>query len=311
MEILNKRCPCQMKTRLLKKAGFGVSEIGFGCMSLGEDHSINERLIHNAIDSGINYFDTADLYQKGFNEETLGKALKGKRDEVIIATKVGNEWNIDGTSWRWNPRKSYILKAVDQSLKRLKIDYIDIYQLHGGTIDDPIEEVVEAFELLKQKGKIRHYGLSSIRPNVVNAFLQYSGLVSDMLQYSLLDRRPEEQLMPLLVETETGVMVRGVLAKGLLAGKGISNYLNYIFQIVEKQLDKLISFSNEKMSIAGLSLQWVLSNSYVTSAVIGFRTQDQFNGLLKQYSGKPMDPEVYEALSSVVEVNRYQSHRIE
>jgi len=279
-------------------------------MSLGEDHATNERLIQEAIDGGINYFDTADLYQKGFNEESLGRAISTKRDKLIIATKVGNEWNSDGKTWRWNPRKSYILKAVDQSLKRLKTDYIDIYQLHGGTIEDPIEEVVEAFEVLKEKGKIRHYGLSSIRPIVAKEFLQYPGLVADMLQYSLLDRRAEEQLIPLLADAGVGVMARGVLAKGLLAGKRISNYLDYSSQRVELQLNKLISFSNEKIPLSSLSVQWVLSNKYITSAVVGFSTLVQLREMLSGYRQAPMEPKVYEALSSVLEVNRYENHRL-
>src|ERR1035437_7075729 len=83
-------------------------------------------------DNGINYFDTADLYDKGLNEINIGNALKAKRDQIIIATKVGNQWRSDGTGWDWNPRKDYILKAVEQSLQRLQTNYIDLYQLHGG-----------------------------------------------------------------------------------------------------------------------------------------------------------------------------------
>ncbi len=98
-----------------------------------------------ALDSGINYFDTAELYQAGENERTVGKAFKGMRDRVLIATKVGNQLRPDGSGWDWNPGKDYILEAVDKSLQRLQTGYIDLYQLHGGTLDDPIDENHRSF----------------------------------------------------------------------------------------------------------------------------------------------------------------------
>ena len=215
-----------MKYRLLKRAGISLSEISLGCMSLGTDHAENARIIQSAFEGGINYFDTADIYQNGFNEETVGRAIKPFRKEVFLATKVGNEPNASGDGWNWNPSKSYILKAVEGSLRRLGTEYIDLYQLHGGTIEEDREEVIEAFEQLKESGKILHYGISSIRPNVVRQFASSTPIVSDMLQYSLLDRRPEEELLTLLYENDIGVVVRGALAKGILAQKDLSDYLN-------------------------------------------------------------------------------------
>lgn len=299
-----------MKYRLIKRANLEVSEIAFGCMSLGEDHEENARLIHHAIGAGINYFDTADLYQKGFNEETVGNALLGKRQEVLLATKVGNEWNADGEGWRWNPSKNYILKAVEGSLKRLRTDYIDLYQLHGGTIDDPIDEVIEAFEKLKEDGKIRHYGLSSIRPTVVAEYISRSAAVSDMLQYSLFDRRPEEQLLSLLGDAGAGVMVRGGLAKGLLAGKDISDYLNNSSKSVELLIDKLVSFSNEKIGLSHLSIQWLLANSLVSSVVIGIRKMEQLEDVLRLTQFEEMSVSIRDQLSFVLKPNIYKEHRL-
>jgi aryl-alcohol dehydrogenase-like predicted oxidoreductase len=128
-----------MIRRRLGRSGLEVGVVAFGCMSLGEDHAANARLIHAALDLGIDLFDTADLYRRGQNEETLGRALQGRRHSAIIATKVGNQWRADGSGWDWNPRKSYIKESVQGSLGRLRTDVIDLYQLHGGTIDDPMD----------------------------------------------------------------------------------------------------------------------------------------------------------------------------
>src|SRR5678815_1647425 len=112
-----------MDYRKLGRSDLNISRIGFGCMSLKLDQPENEKIIRAAIDLGINYFDTADLYDKGANEEFLGKTLKQKRSQIIIATKVGNQWRSDGSGWDWNPRREYILQSVEESLKRLQTNY--------------------------------------------------------------------------------------------------------------------------------------------------------------------------------------------
>src|SRR5215210_1374895 len=122
-----------MNYHQLGNSSLKISEVGFGCMSLSGTDEDNANILHHAIDLGVNFFDTADLYNKGMNESSVGKALKAKRDKVILATKVGNQWRPDGSGWDWNPRKEYILATVEESLKRLGTDRIDLYQLHGGT----------------------------------------------------------------------------------------------------------------------------------------------------------------------------------
>uniref|UniRef100_UPI004047F589 aldo/keto reductase n=1 Tax=Roseivirga sp. TaxID=1964215 RepID=UPI004047F589 len=269
-----------MKYRNLPKANISVSEISFGCMSIDMNRDDNLQLIHAAIDGGINYFDTADLYDKGENERFIGEALKAKRKELIIATKVGNQWRKDGSGWDWNPSKDYILKAADESLKRLQTDYIDIYQLHGGTIEDNREEVIEAFELLQTQGKIRYYGISSIRPNVIREFAANSKIVSNMMQYSLLDRRPEEAVLSNLYQQGIGVMVRGGLARGVLARNGSIKYLDNSQQSVYLLLNKMKVFSNENTALSHIALQWILNNPAVTSVVLGMRTLEQVQDAL-------------------------------
>ncbi len=174
--------------------------MGLGCMSLGLDRSVAELILRAAFDLGVTLFDTADLYDHGVNEELVGETLHGIRDRVVIATKVGNRWRPDGSGWEWDPTEKYILHAVHASLRRLKTDYIDLYQVHGGTIEDPAEETVRAFERLLKDGTIRAWGISSIRPNVVRRYAAMAesgtaGLSSEMVQYSVLDRRPEEEVL--------------------------------------------------------------------------------------------------------------------
>ena len=108
-----------MEYRILGKSDLKISRLGFGSMSLQADNPQNERLLHQALERGINYFDTADLYQQGGNESILGRAFKGKRDRIVLATKVGNQWRSDGSGWDWNPSRKYIMEAVEESLKRL------------------------------------------------------------------------------------------------------------------------------------------------------------------------------------------------
>ena len=203
-----------MRSNRLGSSDLLVSEIGLGCMSLGTDPRRAADIVHRAVELGVTFFDTADLYDRGVNEELVGRALRGVRDRVVIASKVGNRWREDGSGWDWDPSKAYIRQAVEGSLRRLGVEVIDLYQLHGGTIDDPVDETIEAFEELKAEGLIRYYGLSSIRPNVIREYVRRSNIASVMMQYSLLDRRPEEEVFGLLLDHGVSVIVRGPVAKG-------------------------------------------------------------------------------------------------
>ncbi|MEM8899061.1 MAG: aldo/keto reductase, partial [Bacteroidota bacterium] len=255
-------------------ADLTVSRISLGCMSLGVDHAENTRLIHHALDLGVNMLDTADLYDRGLNEETVGQAIKGRRDKVILATKVGNQWRPDGSGWDWNPTKAYIKQAVHESLRRLQTDYIDLYQLHGGTLGDPTEETIAAFEELKTEGHIRYYGISSIRPNVIRKWLKEANLTSIMSQYSLLDRRPEEHTFDWIREAGVGVLVRGAVAKGLLSGKSAKAYLGHSQESIQVIQEKM-----QEMDIkpAHLAIQFALRNPAVSTVVMGASSEKQIS----------------------------------
>ena len=298
-----------MKYEILGKSSLNISKIGFGCMSLKPEQKDFNQIIDEAIDHGINYFDTADLYDKGMNETLLGKAFKGKRDKVIIATKAGNQWRPDGSGWDWNPRKDYILKCADESLKRLQVDYIDLFQSHGGTIEDDIDETIEAYEILVKQGKIRYYGLSSIRPNVIREFVKRSNIASVMTQYSLLDRRPEERTLQLLHENHIGVLVRGSVASGLLINKAAKPYLNFNESQVAAAAKAIQSVSSNDRNTAQTAIQYVLKNPAVTAAVVGIRTMEQLKEAVEAIDKEPLTEEEMKILKESVPVNFYEQHR--
>ena len=311
-----------MKYTLLGRSGLNISVIGLGAMSLPDsDEMKTNRIIHQAIELGINYIDTADLYNKGLNETNIGKALKGKRGSVVLATKVGNQWKKDGTGWDWNPRKEYILSAVEESLRRLQTDHIDVYQLHGGTIEDPIDETIEAFELLMQEGKIRHYGISSIRPNVIREYVRRSQIVSVMMQYSLVDRRPEEEILEFLRTNHIGVLVRGTLAQGMLVNKPAKNYLGHGTAAIEKAAAAVHGLSHKnlndgteqvssykKRTAAQTAIRYVLQHPAVTAAVAGVSSLAQLEEIAGTSDVDPLDEQELRLLASSIPANKYEQH---
>ena len=298
-----------MTYKKLGKSLLQVSEIAFGCMSLKAGQNDIAYLIDEAIDKGINFFDTADLYDKGLNEENVGKALKAKRDKILIATKVGNEWRPDGSGWDWNPSKKYILKAVDESLQRLQTDYIDLYQLHGGTIQDPIDEIIEAFEILQAMGKIRYYGISSIRPNVIKKYVDRSNIVSVMMQYSLLDRRPEEICLPLLKQHNIGVLARGSLAGGLLIDKPAKHYLMYNQEEISVVQKAIKEMGEPKQVATKAAIEFVVNNNAITAAVVGIRTILQIKEAVAAIQLPKLNQHKINALIQELKLNYYEDHR--
>lgn len=302
-----------MKINRLGESDLLVSEIGLGCMSLGTDEDKATAIIREALALGITFFDTADLYDAGRNEELVGKAIKGRRADVILATKVGNRRVPGKDGWIWDPSKSYILSAVKDSLRRLGTDYIDLYQLHGGTIDDPVEETIEAFEELKKEGLIRHYGISSIRPNVIREYARSSGIVSLMSQYSLLDRRPEETTLPLLAVSGIGLIARGPLARGILTetgrGKAEGGYLDYAPEEAAAVRAKIAQMTNEGRTLEQTAIHYVLSDPSVSVALPGASSIEQLRRNVSAADSSPLSAEELMALRAATKANTYRDHR--
>ncbi|WKA57274.1 aldo/keto reductase [Planococcus shenhongbingii] len=299
-----------MKKNTLGQSELKVSEIGLGCMSLPLDTQLAAAIIDEAVANGINYFDTADFYNKGENEELIGVLLKKHRQDVIIATKVGNQWSADSDEVKWNATKSYITEQVHNSLKRLQTDYIDLYQLHGGMVTDNTEETIEAFESLKKEGLIRAYGISSIRPNVIRRFLKNSDIASIMMQYSLLDRRPEEYLEEIGTAGRS-VVTRGSLAKGLLTNEGSKRAYNsggYLTYDEEELTTTLQQLQKVHPNLHALSLHSVLQNPAVASVVAGASSASQIKDTLTAYE-TAVSPEQIKQARQLAKLDQYKEHR--
>ena len=211
--------------RVLGKSGLKVSEIGFGLWAAGGDAwgPTNDQEILDAIDfaleQGVNFYDTADVYGAGHSEELLGKAMHNRREQFIVATKIG--WrNFDGA----RGQSAYtsvekLIQGVESNLQRLNTDYIDVMQSHIDFQDPTMETIVEGFQRLQKAGKVKAYGVSTSNFEYLQAFNQDGHCASLQIDYSILNRTAEKEILPYCLQNNIGVIVRGALAMGILAGK--------------------------------------------------------------------------------------------
>lgn len=270
------------------KSGIEISELGLGCMSLGTDYKKAQPNIESAIDNGITYFDTADIYDQGVNEEIVGKALKKyqNRDDIVIGTKVGNRLTDDG-HMTWDPSKKHIKESVKGSLKRLGLNHLDLYQLHGGTIDDPLDETISAFDELKQEGYIRAYGISSIRPNVIDYYLKNSQIETLMSQFNLIDNRPES-LINDVHDKQVKILARGPVFKGLLTSKSVDvideKFKNGVLDYTQDELGSTIASIKElESNLTALSFKYLTSHDAMGSIIVGASSVEQLEENVRNY----------------------------
>lgn len=286
-------------------------------MSIGQNKAEAKAIIEAAIAAGVNHLDTADLYDFGMNEQLIGEIVKDYRKDIILTSKVGNHFNKKTKDWYWDPSKEYILEAAKASLKRLQTDYIDFYMLHGGTIEDPIEETIEAFEQLKQEGWIRAYGISSIRPNVIREYVQKSNIDGVMLQYSLFDRRPEEEILDLLLENKISVLCRGPLAKGMLSisgekqinQKAADGFLTYSQDELKTTFDEISHLIEDSLTMNALALKYVQYHPAVATAVFGASTPSQIIENTNFDHSKKLTAALYQQLQQITKKQNYTAHR--
>jgi aryl-alcohol dehydrogenase-like predicted oxidoreductase len=288
-----------MKYRLLGKTGLRVSEVAFGAWAIGGAMDVSGfavgwrnvtdsesiAAIERALDLGINFFDTADMYGRGHSEELLGKALKGK--DAIIATKVGNR--IDASGARKDFSEPYVREAIEGSLRRLNRDVIDVYQFHNPDGEDyKKHDLLEVLEKLKQEGKIRAAGVSISNPQEGLNLIKHSKVDTIQVLFNVLNQEPVKKLIPEAESKGVGIIVRVPLASGLLTGKfkendrffSDDNRSNYLTQ---KRMKETLTVINElkeitakmEMPLAAVSLAFVLQFSGVSCLIAGVKNPMQ------------------------------------
>jgi aryl-alcohol dehydrogenase-like predicted oxidoreductase len=268
-----------MKTRVLGKNGPTVSAIGLGCMGMSDFYgpaSEEEAVatIHQALDRGVTLIDTADVYGPFTNERLVGRALAGRRDGVVLATKFGNVRTEDGGWLGINGRPEYVRQACDASLKRLGVDHIDLYYQHRVDRQVPIEETVGAMAELVRAGKVRHLGLSEAAPATIRRAHATHPIAALQTEYSLWSRDPEDEILPTLRELGIGFVAYSPLGRGFLTGRFRSptdfaagdwrlNLPRLSGENLAKNLalaDRVRALAAQKKVTAGqLALAWVLA----------------------------------------------------
>jgi aryl-alcohol dehydrogenase-like predicted oxidoreductase len=215
-----------MQTRQLgsKNNLLAVSALGLGCMGMSEfygstDDAESIAVIHRALDAGCVFLDTADMYGPFTNERLVGRAIAGRRDDAVVATKFGNQRNPDGTWVRINGKPEYVRSACDASLERLGVDHIDLYYQHRVDTTVPIEDTVGAMKELVDAGKVRHLGLSEASPATIRRAYAVHPITALQTEYSLWTRDPEDEILPLLRELGIGFVAYSPLGRGFLTGQ--------------------------------------------------------------------------------------------
>jgi aryl-alcohol dehydrogenase-like predicted oxidoreductase len=212
-----------MDTRTLGAQGFEVSELGLGCMGMSEfygtaDEEESIATIHRALELGINFLDTADMYGPFTNEKLVGKGISDRREQVVLATKFGNERREDGSWVGVNGKPEYVKMACDASLERLGVDMIDLYYQHRVDPEVPIEETVGAMKELVEAGKVRYLGLSEAAPETIRRAHAVHPISALQSEYSLFTRDPEDQILPTTRELGIGFVAYSPLGRGFLTG---------------------------------------------------------------------------------------------
>jgi aryl-alcohol dehydrogenase-like predicted oxidoreductase len=308
-----------MKYRTLGRTGVKVSPYCLGAMMFGvvgnPDHDDSVRIIHKALDAGINFVDTADVYSRGESEEIVGKALKGRRDKVVLATKahlpMGDDPNQQGNSRRW------LVRALEDSLRRLQTDHVDLFQVHRPAPDTDVEETLSALTDLVRAGKVRTIGASTFpASDIVEAqwVAERRGLErfrTEQPPYSILNRGIEREVLPVCERYGMGTMVWSPLAQGLLTGryrKGqqtdsrrASRGFKHLTD--ERRLDaveQLIPVAQDAgMSLTHMAMAFAIAHPGVTSAIIGPRTMDHLNDLLAG-AETALNDEVLDRIDAIV-----------
>jgi len=323
--------------RILGKTGLKVSVLGMGCSGIGKGLYSNDddeslKTLYEAFEAGINFFDTAPNYSNGDSERLIGRALKNKRDEIIIAGKVGITFTTVGKlakkikpflspvksillpaknnlpnlyrSQRGNNfSKEFIIKTVEGSLKRLQTDYLDLLLLHHPT-NQILEtgDFCETFELLKTQGKIRFYGVSCDSVEQALLSLKLNGVSSIQIELNMLDKDPIKEILPIAIKSNIGIIARLPLAKGLLTDK-ISDtkaekwsFDRKLFEERKRKAKELKFLVKENRSMVQAALQFLMQVEGVSVALPGFSNRKHLDEILNSFSANPLSQEELEKI---------------
>ncbi len=286
-----------MEYRQPTNTTLSVSAIGFGAWGIGgppfwksDGDAASKRAIGKALDLGITLFDTAPVYGFGHSEMILGEVLKPYRDDIVLATKCGLRWERPEVRCiRKDATRQSIFEEIDDSLRRLRTDYIDLYQVHWPDPETPIEETMNALKSLQQSGKIRYFGVSNYSFSQLKESIKFGSVATQQVQYNLLYRSIEKEVIPYCREHAIGVLAYSPLASGVLTGKydksthfsdwrakGILG--DFTGNAYERNIEKVQELSelaqSSGKSCGQLAINWLLSQSGVTSALVGVKNQD-------------------------------------
>jgi len=294
-----------MEYRRLGSSDLEISTVGLGCWAMGGwwwgGTDVNDSIaaVQKAIDVGINFIDTAPVYGWGLSEEIVGRALEGRRDKAVVATKCGLIWDREEGEYYFEDaghkvyrclRKENIIREAEASLRRLRTDWIDLYQCHWPDKTTALEETMEALVALRDQGKIRAIGVSNFTVPMHEECLRHGPLHSSQPRYNMLDRKIEKDVLPFCREHNIGVVVYSPLEQGILTGKvtpdrkfAPDDYRTHQPWFQRKNLERALGFlerirpiaEGHGKSLAQLAIAWVVAQPGVTAAIVGARRPEQ------------------------------------
>ncbi|MGG2995143.1 aldo/keto reductase [Paenibacillus macerans] len=314
-----------MKYRRLGTSGLEVSALGLGTNAFGKraDRETSIRLIHQALDSGINFIDTANIYAGSQSERIIGEALADRRQGVVLATKAGlvrgEGPNASGSS------RLHLQQELEQSLKRLKTDYVDLYQIHTFDPHTPLEETLRTLDDMVRAGKVRYIGASNyaawelMKAIGISESRGWTRYISTQVSYSLADRTPEQELIPMCADQGVGIIPYFPLAGGILSGKyhsvkeapagsradtdpNFGRFLDEERIALGQQVSRLAA--DRETSASALSLAWLMTRPAVSTVIVGATRPEQLEDNLRSVS-VDLDPELLTQLNDLSDHFRY------
>ncbi|GIP11642.1 oxidoreductase [Paenibacillus macerans] len=314
-----------MKYRRLGTSGLEVSALGLGTNAFGKraDRETSIRLIHQALDSGVNFIDTANIYAGSESERIIGEALADRRQGVVLATKAGlvrgEGPNASGSS------RLHLQQELEQSLKRLKTDYVDLYQIHTFDPYTPLEETLRTLDDMVRAGKVRYIGASNyaawelMKAIGISESRGWTKYISTQVSYSLADRTPEQELVPMCTDQGVGIIPYFPLAGGILSGKyhsvkeapagsradtdpNFGRFLDEERIALGRQVSRLAA--DRETSASALSLAWLMTRPAVSTVIVGATRPEQLEDNLRSVS-VDLDPELLTQLNDLSDRFRY------